>query len=244
VAALAALRSPPPAEWLGEALGALAGGRPGVAGLDGGGVAALLRALAQLQARVANPAFYDALLGQAAPFLPLLSAQQLADLLGALDSLGHTPEPEWRDRAVKAVMRVTAQAAARPGDPGRAGSRASRAQYETMVLGLCRMGAAPPAALLTRFFDGHVARLPHMPPARVAAAASALAAAAAAPPDAWLNALAGAVRGGYQHFSLLELDAVARALALFVDQRREAGAPPHGPSGDLLAFLREFVLYG
>ncbi|GLC37719.1 hypothetical protein PLESTM_000640000 [Pleodorina starrii] len=249
LSSLAALRCPPPAEWLGEALSAV-GARVG--GLDGEGVTALLKALVDLDARVSNPQWYDALCDQVSAFLPLLSAQGLVDLVASLGVLGHKPSPEWLQRCSAAAVRAQAQAAqgaaaaaaaaaaASGGGGGNGGGGGlSLQQLEALVCGLARLGAAPPAPLLQAFFAATSANLTAMPPDRVTALASALAGAKVAPEPAWLDGLAAAVRNGVMSYTLVQLDALTRALAVF-----QGLVPEHAATKDLLAFLREFCLYG
>lgn len=78
-----------------------------------------------------------------------------------------------------------------------------------------------------------------MPPDRVTALASALAGAKITPVQAWLDGLASAVRNDVMSYTLVQLDALTRALAVF-----QGLVPGHGATKDLLAFLREFCLYG
>ncbi|GFR52837.1 hypothetical protein Agub_g15463, partial [Astrephomene gubernaculifera] len=100
LSSLAALRCAPPAEWLAEAL-TLLGARVG--GLDGEGVTALLKALVDLDARVSNSQWYDALCDQVYGYLPLLPPRCLAELLTSLAALGHTPQPPWLARCAQQV---------------------------------------------------------------------------------------------------------------------------------------------
>ncbi|EFJ47722.1 hypothetical protein VOLCADRAFT_91781 [Volvox carteri f. nagariensis] len=183
LSSLAALRSPPPADWLSEALTVL-GARVGE--LDGEGVTALLKALVDLDARVSNPDWYDALCDQVASFLPLLSAQGLVDLVASLGTLGHTPRPEWLERCSSAAVRAHAQA----------------------------------------FFAATAANLTVMSPDRVTALASALAGAKVAPEPAWLDSLTTAVRNDVMSYTLVQLDALTRALAVF-----QGLVPEHGAGG-------------
>ncbi|KAG2452747.1 hypothetical protein HYH02_002977 [Chlamydomonas schloesseri] len=302
LSSLAALRAPPPAAWLGEALTAV-GARVG--GLDGAGVAALLKALVDLDARVSNPEWYDALCSQVSGFLPLLRPAELASLVSSLAALGHTPGKEWLQRASAAALRAhaisaaaasaAAAAAARQqqqqqqqqeqqqqeggsaaafqsqqatagaaspgfassflptglsglggaasfgsggGGGGPAGVVLSPGQLEALVLGLAKLGAEVPAPLLQSYMAAGAASLPQQPPDRVAAAASALAGARLTPTAEWLDALVGAVRRDVMSYTLVQLDALSRAVAVFVEL-----VPEHGPTRDLLSFLREFCLY-
>lgn len=82
------------------------------------------------------------------------------------------------------------------------------------------------------------ASLPQQQPERVAAAASALAGARLAPTAEWLDALVGAVRRDVMSYTLVQLDALSRAAAVFVEL-----VPDHSATRDLLSFLREFCLY-
>ncbi len=207
-----------------------------------------------LDARVSNPDWYDALCRHVAAWLPLMPADALCELVGALGALGHAPGAAWVDRCGAAALRVMAQAqaaAARAGAGSAAASAAGPAlqrptgltsvQLEALVCGMARLGGAPPAALLQSFYASTGPQLASMPPDRLTAIASTLAGASppVAPEPDWLDELAAAVRQGVMSYSLVQLDAMARAVAVFQGLR-----PTHGPTADLLAFLREFCLYG
>ncbi|KXZ49819.1 hypothetical protein GPECTOR_19g270 [Gonium pectorale] len=129
-----------------------------------------------------------------------------------------------------------------PGGAGAAGGNAGglgSAQLEALVCGLARLGAEPPASLLQAFFASSAPALAAQPPQRVAATASALAGAKVAPEPAWLDALAAAVRANVMSYTFVQLDALARALAVF-----QGLVPEHKATRDLLSYLREFCLYG
>ncbi|MEW5310592.1 MAG: hypothetical protein WDW38_002376 [Sanguina aurantia] len=64
-----------------------------VGGLDGRGVASVVASLARLN--FADPELLDLLVGASTPLLASCSCQNLATLVWGLDTLKHTPSPEW-----------------------------------------------------------------------------------------------------------------------------------------------------
>ncbi|GFR52838.1 hypothetical protein Agub_g15464, partial [Astrephomene gubernaculifera] len=122
------------------------------------------------------------------------------------------------------------------------GGLLSEGQLEACVCGLVQMGAAElPPQLLQAFFSVTLPSLGGASPQRITSLVSALAGAKPpiAPEPTWLNEVVHAVRSNLQSYTLVQLDAITRALAVFVGL-----VPEHEAARNLLAYLREFCLYG
>lgn len=107
-----------------------------------------------------------------------------------------------------------------------------------VLIALSSRGQKPSSALCQLYYDASLGQLSAAQPSSVAAILQALQRAAVQPDATWLESLVAVVRSSIRSYSLLQLNAVAKALTAF-----QAGGMRQPWLSDFVAYLKEFFLH-
>lgn len=107
-----------------------------------------------------------------------------------------------------------------------------------MLVALSALGAAPSTALAQHYFDASLPLLSNISADSMSAVLTALQDAKMQPDVQWLEEAVSTVRSNIKHYTVLQLNGVARALAGF-----EAAGLRRPWLQNFVSYLKEFFLY-